>query len=247
MAERQVDDPGRDLYLGRARDRRADLFRSAGRILLVVLFVGCSGRSSGTPLTAPPEEIREEVERATRPETPVRIIFGWNLNEEGTRLEGRGVTRMEPPYRVRLDLFTENGETAARAALVDGTLRLPPEVDRRLLPPPALLWASVGVFHPGDEAEVVGGQEEPEGVVRLHLELPDGAELRYSLRDGVIQTAELLEDGYVVERVRLTWGDRPFPADARYRNLAEFRELRVTLESVERVESFSPDIWRPGG
>lgn len=182
---------------------------------------------------------------STRLREPVRIVFRWRLNESGARLEGEGVARLAPPARARLDLFTQNGETAARVALVDGELRLPPGVDRRLVPPAPLLWTSLGVFRPGEDAELRGASG-PRNELRLSYALPDGGTLRYDLREEKVRAAELRRDGHGVERVRVSWnGNERFPSEARYRDLAAFRELTVTMESIERVEPYPDEIWRP--
>lgn len=214
--------------------------------IFVVLTAGCATSAPPPPApTVDAEQVALRMERRTRPEAPTRAVFGWEMNESGSRLSGRGVVRMEPPYRVRLDLFLDNGETAARAALVEDELRLPPGVDRRLIPPPPLLWASLGVFHPGPRARLLDGRAR-DGGVRLRYGLSGGEELRYRLRDGRLRAAELLRDGDVVERVELDdREDGATPPGARYRDLSAFRELRVSIESTERVESYPPEIWHP--
>ncbi|MYH49667.1 MAG: hypothetical protein F4151_09125, partial [Gammaproteobacteria bacterium] len=91
------------------------------------------------------------VEARTQLTTPVRLIFDWNVREPGLRSGGRGVARLEPPYRARLDLFTGRGETVLRAALVGDDLRIPEGASDELVPPPALFWSSLGIFRPGGD------------------------------------------------------------------------------------------------
>lgn len=97
-----------------------------------------------------------------------------------------------------------------------------------------------------------GGDEPSEGErTRLRYRMPSGEEARFVFRGPLIEAAELLEGGRVVERVELQHGEygestgEPYPAAAVYRDRSAFRELRVTLESREPAESFSPDIWLP--
>jgi len=239
-----LDGPGDRLYLGGAgSEARWGLWAP---IFLVL------GSACASPPPAPPpepgvdaEQVALRAERATRLEHARRAVFDWEMNERGSRLSGRGVARMEPPYRVRLDLFLENGETAARAALVDGELRLPEGVDRRLIPPAPLLWASLGVYHPGAGARLLGGRAR-DGGVGVRYGLAGGGELEYRLRDGRLSGAELLRDGRAGERVELERRDaETLPRRARYRELTAFRELTVSIESTERVESYPPEIWNP--
>ena len=58
----------------------------------------------------------------------------------------------------------------------------------------------------------------------------------------------MLDREVEVGRVELGFGDDPrYPEGATYRNLGAFRELKLTRESVETVESYPPDIWFPIG
>lgn len=218
-------------------------------LLLPGVVVACGGRGAGS---APPdpsidaEQVALNLERTTRLERPARLVFEWNIRESGMRLQGRGVARVEPPYRARLDLFTGSGETVVRAALVGDELRLPVDAPPGLIPPAPLLWASLGVFRAGARLSVLGARELDDGVFLIRLRHPEGGELRYRVRDRAILDAERVRDGHVVERVEVEPGDGPFPREARYRNLADFRELTVRLEEMDFVESYPPDIWDPG-
>jgi hypothetical protein len=66
------------------------------------------------------------LERETPLKEPLQINFRWRLNEARQRHSGIGVARIEPPYRARLDLFTDDLESVVTAVLVDGSLVLPP-------------------------------------------------------------------------------------------------------------------------
>lgn len=189
------------------------------------------------------------MEGSTALSEPVRMVFGWQLNESGTRVKGRGVARIEPPYKARLDLFLSNGETAVSAALVDGNLRLPPGAPTNILPPPDLMWSVLGVFRPDAGAALVGAEREDGGVLRLRYRYGDGRELDFRVKDGRIHAVELRDKGgHVTDRVELGLdGSDRYPREATYRNISDFRELKLTRESVERVEPYPPDIWNPNG
>lgn len=187
-------------------------------------------------------------EGATRIDGPYQLVFGWRLNDSGRRVRGRGVARLASPYRARLDLFTENGETAAVAALVGGELRLGRGMEEELVPPPPLLWASLGVLHPGRDASLLGaGAAEGSGIL-LRYGLADGGELRFRVAEREVRGAEVIRGGHVVERVRADGEGNlgRFPREAIYRDLTAFRELTVRLESVRRVAPHSETIWHPG-
>jgi hypothetical protein len=193
-----------------------------------------------------PEGAAIELRDGTGLEDPLRIDFDWELNDGGQRVEGRGVARVEPPYKARLDLFLDNGETVISAALVDGELRLPPGSPDDILPPPDLMWGALGVFRPEGDAELVGADQLEEGAVRLRYRRQDGTEIHYQIVGGALSALELLERGSIVQRVDVA-PERVerYPVEATYRNLAEFRELKLVRESLSVVETFDPEIWDP--
>lgn len=192
------------------------------------------------------EQLALALEDRTRLQEPLRIVFEWDLNEAGSRMSGRGVARVEPPYRARLDLFLGSGETAARAALVDGEYRLPPGAPADLLPPPDLMWGVLGVFRPEFGIELLGAERLEGDALRLRYRYPDGTRVHYRIVDGEVRVMERLQGETVVERVEVDPSDAGrYPDEAVYRDLTAFRELRLTRESVERVEPFPPDIWDP--
>jgi hypothetical protein len=186
------------------------------------------------------------VEQGTRLEQPVRIDFRWELNEAGARVDGVGVARIEPPYRARLDLFLDNGEGVVSAALVDDELRLPYGAPDDVLPPVDLMWGTLGVFRPFAETRLVGGDRLENRAERLRYVYPDGTEIHYELEGDAVRALELMEGTSVVQWVRLVPEDGSrYPKSATYRNLIEFRELKIIRESVVVAESFDPAIWDP--
>jgi len=223
------------------------------------LFLTLAALAAAGSCTPPPpavvrpavnaDQVALALEDRTALREPIRVVFGWQLNEAGVRVKGRGVARIEPPYKARLDLFLDNGETVIRAALVDGDLRLPPGAPTNILPPADLMWGVLGVFRPGRGTELLGGDHLADGGVRLRYRYEDGKELDFNVADGRVRVLQLLDGGgHVTERVELGMGatDR-YPEEASYRNLSAFRELKLTRESLERVEPYPPDIWNPNG
>lgn len=214
-----------------------------------VLAAGCGPQRLAVvaPVGDPAEEA-EALEASTRLEEPLQVTFEWRANDRGTRADGRGVARVSPPARARLDLFLGNGETVLRAALVEGKVRMPPGAPDDLLPPPDLMWGALGVVRPGPDARLAGGDRLEGGAVRLRYAYPDGTELHYQTRDGVLTRVELLEGGRVVEEVTLSFAESGrYPTGATYRHNTDFRELHLTRESVEAVEPFPESIWHPTG
>lgn len=218
-------------------------------LLMASALAGCSGSRSLEPVG--PEidgaQIAAHLEEATRPTGSSRLLFQWRLQEPTLRFSGDGVIRMEDPYKARLDLFTDRGEGAAQAALVEGDLRIPPTAVDVPLPPAPLFWATLGVFRPGDGAELIGANARDDGTL-LRYELPDGRRMHFLVRGERIEQVELRVNDSVEEEVRLEWTpEGRVPAAARYRLMREARELSTTLERIEDAEPFSPGIWMPRG
>ena len=64
----------------------------------------------------------------------------------------------------------------------------------------------------------------------------------------MLKTLEVVEGESVVQRVLVNLDDNGrYPVEATYRNLADFRELRLVRESLEIVTPYDPDIWDPLG
>ena len=220
------------------------IFLAAG---LAALVLGCAPPPSSSP-PAPPldaQGLALRLEATRRLVEPVRILFDWRLSERDGRFRGRGVARVEPPYKARLDLFLPSGETALQAALVNDDLRLPLGAPEGLVPPPEMLWGTLGVFRPSRSATLEGGRTLADGRAAILYRLQEGIELLYMVGDGGVQAVERLSNGRVVERLAVeSEAGRRFPSEATYRNLAAFRELTLTRREVTSVELYPPDIWK---
>ena len=211
--------------------------------------LACAGGGSlGRP--TPILDTDQAVLRAQRdnpfPNTSI-VIFHWSVREPDLRAEGSGFARLQHPDRARLDLFMDNGEAVLAATLVEDQLTARQGTQLQVVPSPAMLWASLGVFRPGEGVTLLGAEALDDDVLRLRYRLADGDELRYELRSGRVTEVELRHEGDAVHRIALSReGGDPLPKEATYRNLASFSELKVTVETVERVDSHPSDIWYVG-
>jgi hypothetical protein len=175
-----------------------------------------------------------------------RILFQWSLVEPGRRLNGRGVARVEAPYRARLDLFASNGERVAAAALVEDELRIPPGMGE-FIPGASLLWGSLGVFRPGPGTLAVEATRNSGDQASIRYRIAGGGELAYQLRDRRVERLDVVSAEGLREELRLTRHPAErFPREAVYRHHGATRELRIALESVEHVEAYPSDVWSPG-
>ena len=213
------------------------------------MMAGCGGSGSSAPPVAPDEAAREMERTAevNRLERPTQLFFRWSAQEPDFRGSGDGVARLLPPDRARLDLFLDNGEQVAEAVLLGDDLEIPSWVEVGMIPPPPLLWASLGVFRPGQEAdlEAVRGLSEVEADYRM----PGGELIRFRIEGRRLQGAAVLRGGDRIRTLDVTQPEpgASFPASAAYRDVPDFRELRVELSSVEYVDGFPEDIWSVTG
>lgn len=217
------------------------------------LILGLVAAGVGCGPTGPVEELQptnagqlaNQAERSSALDSPYRIVFQWSLVEPGMRVQGRGVARVEPPYRARLDLFSRGGERMTAAALVDGELRIPEGLPD-FLPPPTMFWGSLGVFRPDRGMELVGGRWQRDGSAELRYRPGEESELLVLLARNRVTEMTRRSNGRALEelRVQLAEGER-FPRQATFRDHVRTRELRMTLETVEHVESYPSDIWEP--
>ena len=214
--------------------------------LAFLILWGCASTPPPPPIpTVDAEQVVLAVERATSLEGAYRLIFDWSATEPDARFQGRGVARIEAPYLARLDLFTDGGESVGATALVEDDVR---SARGQLggLPPPALFWAALGVFRPGRSANLQGATRAGDGAFQLTYRYPGGQEVRFHLRENRVDRIDLLRSGRVEEEIRIrSGGNGRFPIESTYRHLSERRELRITLDTTEHVESFPPDIWDP--
>ena len=227
--------------------KQQSFFPSAALLVAAMLTTACMPKRA--KVVAPISDAIDTaslLQNQTSLENPIRILFAWELNDAGVGVKGRGVARVAPPYRARLDLFLNNGELVIRAALVDGELRLPLGAPADILPPPDLMWGTLGVFRPESGAELVGGDRLDDDLIRLKYRYEDGTELHYATEDGVLKKLEMLSDGDVIQWVEIDRdGETRYPARATYRNLADFRELKIIRQELDLVEAYPIGIWDP--
>lgn len=206
----------------------------------------CAARGEPVDPTAAQAAVERAV-RATAPSRPLRVVFDWRMRERDGRFSGRGVARIEPPYRARLDLFGPRGEGVLTAALVDDELRLPPGADEAMvpIPPPALLWGALGVFRPPAAQPTAVSRED--GRLRVEYAGEEGR-WRFLLDGDRLVEAEWRPDDAELHRVESN-GVVAFgvPENVVYRDYAAFRELELDVGQVDEVDSFPVDIWTPGG
>jgi hypothetical protein len=217
--------------------------------LALLLFLGVAGCGAAVRAADPvvdAEAFERDAQGRSALDRPYRLVFTWELVEPGVRLRGRGVARVEPPYRGRIDLFSSGGDRIGAATLLGDELRIPAGMVVAL-PPAPMLWGALGVYRPEPGRFAAEATQSAPGDGLLRYRHADGGSISVSFRQGRILQMERLRPGGASEEVRVRFGSEGgrFPAEAVYRDAAAVRELRVRMETVEHVESYPPDIWTP--
>jgi hypothetical protein len=223
-------------------------------VALALALGGCAaGRLAGPVGEAVPDPaaFASSLRDQTLPDSPQQLTFGWNLDEQGSRVaRGRGVVRTEPAERIRLDLFGPRNETYLIAALVSGQYRLPPEAANAVaLPSPSLLWAALGVLDPPATASLSSATATGTAA-ELRYSTPDEQVFVYSFEQGTddrFQLVRLERAGRqgIIETVAVDRAGDGSIARTRYRHWGEFRDLTLDVEAIRSQDSFPPNIWRP--
>jgi hypothetical protein len=198
--------------------------------------------SPAAPATDP-AALADSIRRATMLRSPRQVMFAWELDEAGAKFRGRGVARVSPPDRVRLDLFGPRGETYLAAALVDETPRIPASAQGRVpMPSPALLWGALGAVKPPAAARLVSASP-----TSVRYDAGDAGTLEYRLEGGTLRSVRRLVRGGLRESVEVARAPDGSVRRAEYRDWNAYRTLTLTLESSNDVASFSEDTWTPPG
>lgn len=220
------------------------LRRAGAALLLATSAAACTPRAPTAAVSADSALVAQALEW-TRPQAALHVTFAWSLQDRDARFSGRGVVRIEPPWRARLDLFGPRGEGYLSAVLQEETLHLPAGAPDGLLPPPAFLWATLGaVREPAGTAltmaqragdEVLLGFDAARERWRFRLQGERLARVEWHGPDGGRRTVELAGTAA-----------HGLPERGVYRDWLAFRELTLSLETVERVDGFPTDTWSLG-
>jgi hypothetical protein len=163
------------------------------------------------------------------------IVFNWELEDRDMTGRGEGVARVAAPDSARLDFFLAGGFGNGAAVLIGDSLRTPGgDMIRRLVPPPALLWAALGR---------VALPNLPDTVIRvegttLRADLGRPVAFRLTFHGDSLVRAERVEGGRVAE-----WVERA-GSRMRYRNEGSRRSLQLVVTKTEHPLEFDASIWR---
>ena len=167
--------------------------------------------------------------------SPERVVIAWRYSDRDFAMRGEGLVRLVPPDSARLDFFLNGGYGGGRAFLIGDSLIAPDAASiERFLPPPALLWATLGRL-------TVQGEDT---MVRV-----DGDTLRADI--GIVpRWRAAFVDGDLVRLDRIE-GDRlrefvvrHDSSAVRYEHAAPPRRLEIEIVRREPTRGFDAEIWR---
>ena len=204
-------------------------------VLLVSTLVvsGCAPpRVVALPGTLAPIQ---QLPRGTLPDGRRKIVFQWELRDGEIGARGDGVARIASPDSVRLDFFLAGGFGSGAAVLTGDSLRVPgPDMARKLVPPRALLWASLGRFDVPAERDTVVRVDG--ALIRADIGTP--VHWRATFRGDTLTRLERIDGGRLQE-----WVERSADQKVVYRNEAARRSLSLVIQRSDAVAPFDPSIW----
>lgn len=149
---------------------------------------------------------------------------------------GEGVARIAAPDSARMDFFVDPGIGAGYALLVGDRLDAPGiALVRRYLPPPPLLWASLGRLRVPASADTTARVDGD----TVRADIGRAPVWRATFAGDRLVRLERIDDGRVVERV-VRVGD-----DVRYEHLGARRSLALSVTRRTEVPPFDANIWHP--
>lgn len=164
-------------------------------------------------------------------------MFRWELEDPDIAARGEGAARITAPDSARLDFFLGGGLASGAVVLIDQQLRYPSgsdEISRRLVPPPPMLWATLGrLALPVTRDTVVRLEGDT-----LRADIGNPVVWRVTFVRDTLRRIERVEAGRIIE-----WMQRWDDGRLRYRHEASRRQLDLTITRSDAVSGFSPDIW----
>jgi len=166
-----------------------------------------------------------------------RIVFTWRLQEAELEVRGEGAARISAPDSARIDLFVAGGLGSGAAWVIGDRMRLDaPEALRKVLPPPAFLWAALGRFTIPAGADTVVARSD--GI--LTADIGPSPRWRLTIQGGRIMRLERAEADHIVDRL-----ERKSDGALVYFHVPTRRQLTLSITRVDSVPAFDASIWRP--
>ncbi|HET7457683.1 MAG TPA: hypothetical protein VFJ74_08500 [Gemmatimonadaceae bacterium] len=196
----------------------------------LALLAGCGPRAR--PLVGVPAPA--VLPRAELPPGRQRYDFRWEYQDGDVVARGDGVARVAAPDSIRLDFFLDGGLGGGYAVVLGNDVFAPGgEQVRRFLPPPPLLWASLGRLavppSPDTSARVDGGT--------LRADIGRDPTWRASFAGARLTRLERIDDGRIAE-----WVSRD-SSSVHYVHTTARRALTLSKVRSQPAGDFDATIW----
>lgn len=180
------------------------------------------------PTRLPPGEL---------PPYPQRITFDWQYRDLDWNLRGEGVARIAPPDSARMDFFVSGlFGGGGHAVLIADKLSAPgASMVEGLIPPPPLLWATLGRLAVPAAADTVVRVDGD----TLRTDIGSEPRWRATFFNGDLRRLELIERGRLEASVV-----RDGNGNVRYEQARGRRRLDLRITQTDRVWGFDETIWR---
>ncbi len=206
--------------------------RALSVIAAAAVFGGCVPRLS--PLTGAPVP-SSKLPRSAFAMGHRRIVFTWELEDRDMVGRGDGAALIASPDSARLYFFLAGGFGSGTAILIGDSIEAPGgDLIRRLIPPPTLLWATLGR---------VALPNLPDTAIRLdgttlRADIGNPVSWRLTFHGDTLVRAERVDRGKVAE-----WVERTDATHMKYRDEVARRSLALTVTRTEEVAGFDASIW----
>jgi hypothetical protein len=198
----------------------------------ILAVTGCAPKVS--PLRGSPAPAR--LPTAELPPGYRKVVFTWSYRDPDFALRGDGVARIAPPDSVRLDFFIGGGLGGGWATLIGDDVRTSGQSSvRKILPPPPLLWATLGRLRlpvlPDTTVRVDGDT--------LRADIGRDPRWRSTFVNERLRRLELIDGDRLEQRVL-----RDTSGNVRYDHPSRRRTLQLWVKRVEPVSDLDVAIWR---
>lgn len=176
---------------------------------------------------------------------PRLTLFRWRYRGHEGNFGGEGALRVDPQGRARVDLLGAASATVQVAVMIGDSLTVRSEGQDLVWPSAALLWAMAGVFRPPGATPSTALRRGDATI--LDYRTADGDGLRFEFGPaGRLRRVGYERRDHTEQHLTLKWSERwaGVPARAEFRDLREFRAIRLEVTQSREHEPFHPDLFR---
>jgi hypothetical protein len=204
-------------------------------LLAVIVFAGGGCAPRAVPLKGAPAPERALPVLQLTPGHR-KIVFHWDYQENSLMAKGEGAIRVAAPDSARVDLYLNGGVFLGAATMIGDNLSAPnKEQIERVLPPPPMLWATLGrLAIPALPDTVITVDENT-----LYADIGRPATWRVTIKGNRLMQLARLSGGRIAESVTRDDGGRLlYEVPGR-------RKLWLGITRDDEVPAFDASIWRP--